>query len=62
MAKKQSFTDKLSKKADDTHCPICDGEKKHVKQVKAVKTDKGNWKFQSRITAVCKCNEKEIYA
>ena len=61
MAKKQSFTDKLAKKTDDTHCSICDSEKKHVRQVKAVKTEKGSWKFRSRQTAVCKCNEKEIY-
>ena len=61
MAKKQSFNDKLSKKTDDTHCSVCDGEKKQVRHVKAVKTDKGSWKFQSRNRAVCKCNENEIY-
>lgn len=61
MAKKQTFTDKLAKKTDQNHCPVCDTERKFVKYVKAVKSDAGNWKFQSRNTGVCKCNEKEIY-
>lgn len=62
MAKKQTFTDKLSKKTDHSHCPVCDAERKFVKHVRAVKSDQGNWKYLSRNVSVCKCNEKEIYA
>jgi C4-type Zn-finger protein len=61
VAKKQTFQDKLKVKTEATHCPVCDAELQYVRHVKAVKTDGGAWKFQSRNTKVCKCNEKEIY-
>ena len=61
MAKKQTFLDKTRHKTENTHCPVCDQPLQYVKQVKAVKTEIGSWKFRSLNTAVCKCNEKEIY-
>ena len=61
MAKKQSFLSKTQKKNEGIHCPVCDVEIKYVKHVKAVRGNNGSWKFRSVNTAVCKCNEKEIY-
>jgi hypothetical protein len=62
MAKKQSFLDKSSKKAMHPTCPVCAGELSYVRHVKAIKSEEGAWKFRSLNTAVCKCNEKEVYA
>jgi hypothetical protein len=61
MAKKQTFQDKTKGKGESSNCPVCDQPLQYVKQVKAVKTDVGAWKFRSQNAAVCKCNEKEIY-
>ena len=61
MAKKQSFMDKTQKKKNDRTCPVCEGEYQFVKHVRAVKTDVGAWKFRTVNTAICKCNEQEIY-
>jgi len=61
MAKKQTFLDKTKKKEDGTHCPVCDIEYQYIKQVKAVKSDTGSWKYRTINTGVCKCNEKDIY-
>lgn len=62
MAKKQTFMDKATKKSSGAQCPICDATFQYVRHVKAVRADNGAWKFQTRNTAVCKCNEKEVYA
>ncbi len=60
MAKRQSFADKLAKKAQVSICPVCNGEITHIKLMKAVKRN-GNWRFTTRQVGVCKCNEAEIY-
>ncbi len=61
MAKRQSFADKSSKKAHVTVCPVCSEERKHVKHVKAVKSEVGAWKVRTANVGVCKCNTAEIY-
>lgn len=61
MAKKQTFMDKTAKKKFAQTCPICSEELHFVKHVKAVKSETGSWKFRTVNTAICKCNEKEIY-
>ena len=61
MAKRQTFADKLTKKAHTVICPVCEGTVQFIKHVKAVKTDSGGWKYRSTNVGVCKCNEKEIY-
>ena len=62
MAKKQSFADKATKKAHSDFCPICKEAFQFVRHVKAVKTEAGDWKYQSRNLGVCKCNQKSVYA
>ena len=62
MSKKQTFEDKLRKKAPDQHCSVCDSSVQYVKQVKAVRADNGAWRYQERTVKVCKCNENEVYA
>ena len=62
MAKTTSFADKTLKKAEKLICPVCEKELQPIKHVKAVKMESGAWKFRAVNTAVCKCNEKEIYA
>lgn len=61
MAKKQSFSDKSSKKAHAMTCPVCQETKQYVRHVKAIKTDAGSWKFRSLNVGVCKCNNTEVY-
>lgn len=64
MAKKaKSFSDKLRKaEHHGTVCPVCGQEYLMVKQVKAIPTEKGTWKFNQNLIRVCKCNEAEVYA
>ncbi|MBU0982522.1 MAG: hypothetical protein KKA42_01530 [candidate division Zixibacteria bacterium] len=62
MAKKQTFLDKTVAKGAGSVCPVCKGEVSYVKQVKAVKSDVGSWKFRTNSIPVCKCNENEVYA
>jgi hypothetical protein len=54
MAKKQSFGDKAKKKG-------AEDDRKYVRVVYAVDTEKGSKRFQNKIVAVTKDNEKEIY-
>ena len=61
MAKRQSFADKSSKKAHTMTCPVCQESYQYVKHVKAVKGDKGAWKFRAQNVGVCKCNNAEVY-
>ncbi len=61
MAKKQSFSDKSSKKSHSMSCPVCQEGFQFIKFVKSVKTDVGAWKFRSQNIGVCKCNHKEVY-
>ncbi len=64
MAKDRSFAAKLAKGAvEGNKCPVC-GEVKNM--IMVVNTDKkeskGSWRFKEKFVAVCKCNEKEVYA
>jgi hypothetical protein len=61
MAKKQSFSDKSSKKAHAMTCPTCSETIQFIKFVGAKKGDKGAWKFRNENVGVCKCNTAEIY-
>ena len=61
MAKKQSFSDKSSKKAHAMSCPVCQETLQYVKFVKSIKTDTGAWKFRTQNVGVCKCNHSEVY-
>lgn len=61
MAKKMSFADKSAKKAQTRTCPVCQETIQFVKHVKAVKGDKGAWKFRSLNIGICKCNSAEVY-
>ncbi|NOY88639.1 MAG: hypothetical protein GXO93_04505 [FCB group bacterium] len=61
MAKKQSFADKSSKRAHTMTCPVCNESKQFIKYIKAVKGEKGAWKFRAVNVGVCKCNSAEIY-
>lgn len=61
MAKKQSFADKANKKSFASTCPVCKDAIQYIRHVKAVKTEVGAWKFNSRNTGVCKCNHEEVY-
>ncbi len=60
MAKRQSFSDKASKKKHVDTCPVCGGEITHIKLMKAESRD-GNWRFVNKPVGVCKCNEAEVY-
>jgi hypothetical protein len=60
MAKKQSFSDKASKKKHSDICPVCESEISYVKYAKAERSGK-NWKFKTMNVGVCKCNHSEIY-
>ena len=61
MAKKQSFAEKSTKKAQTATCPVCQETSQYVRHVKAVKSDSGSWKFRNQNVGVCKCNSAEIY-
>lgn len=61
MAKKQTFLDKTNKLDVSKHCPVCDSTIQRIQHVKAVKGDRGAWKFRTLNVGVCQCNEKEIY-
>jgi len=61
MAKKQSFADKTNKRAHTMTCPVCHESLQFIKYVKAVKGEKGAWKFRTVNVGVCKCNSAEIY-
>jgi formate dehydrogenase maturation protein FdhE len=60
MAKKQSFSDKASKKRHVEVCPVCDNERARVKWIKAVKSDSGV-RYRTVNIGVCKCNQAEVY-
>ncbi|MBK6766835.1 MAG: hypothetical protein IPG71_11150 [bacterium] len=62
MAKKQTFTDKLSKKkgAGAAHCPVCD-EILHPVRVREFVTIGGRRNQTSKMVKVCKCNQTEVY-
>ena len=64
MAKKQDFMSKTQKLAKTGMiCPVCEGAISYVRMVnteKSAKTDA--WRFNQNHVAVCKCNEKEVYA
>lgn len=60
MAKKQSFSDKASKKRHVEVCPVCDMERSRVKWIKAVKSENGV-RYRTVNVGVCKCNQAEVY-
>ena len=64
MAKDRSFAAKVAKATIESNkCPVC-GEIKNV--IMVVSSDKNenkdSWRFKEKFVAVCKCNEKEVYA
>ncbi len=61
MAKTQSFADKAQGKHKINICPVCNGDIQYIKQVRAIKSPTGSWKYRTVNVAVCQCNEKEIY-
>ncbi|KAA3634882.1 MAG: hypothetical protein DWP97_06045 [Calditrichaeota bacterium] len=61
MAKKQSFSDKSSKKSHTMTCPTCGETLQFIKFVGAKKGKKDAWKFRDENVGVCKCNTAEIY-
>jgi len=63
MAKVQSFADKVNKGTKDfsTHCQKCEESYTMIKLIKSEKSEKTNaYKFNQKMVAMCKCNEKEI--
>jgi formate dehydrogenase maturation protein FdhE len=60
MAKKQSFSDKASKKKHVEMCPVCNEAKTRVKWIRAVKSDTGV-RYRTNTLGVCKCNQAEVY-
>ena len=63
MAKQQDFASKAKKASSDntSKCPKCGQPKVSMLYVNSVKTGIGSFKFNRAMTAVCKCNEKEIF-
>jgi len=61
MAKKMSFMDKATKRAQTTVCPVCSEPVQFIKLVRAVKGENGGWKMRPVNVGVCKCNSKDIY-
>ena len=63
MAKKQDFASKTQKSKQGKNCPVCGETYTYVKVVNTVPSDKeGAFRFSEQMVAVCKCNEKEVYA
>ena len=63
MAKERTFASKMLTKAEKRVCPVCEGVIEMVKVVDSVKSEKTDaYKFVGNMTAVCKCNEKEVYS
>lgn len=64
MAKQQDFAEKAKKAAMEkgVKCPKCGGQKVSTLYINSVKTDKSTYRFNRAMVAVCKCNEKEVYA
>ncbi|MCK4856558.1 MAG: hypothetical protein KAT58_01175 [candidate division Zixibacteria bacterium] len=63
MAKRQSFADKVGKKAQATICPVCNQPVEYVKVVDPTyAAAKSSWKFKEKLVGICKCNEKDILA
>jgi len=60
MAKKQSFSDKASKKKHVEVCPVCESSMTRVKWIKGEK-DGVSVRYRTMVVAVCKCNQAEIY-
>ena len=61
MAKKQSFSDKASKKKHIKTCPVCDTELTRVKWIKAERAG-ASVRYRTQNIGVCKCNESEVYS
>ncbi|NOX89421.1 MAG: hypothetical protein GXO77_10370 [Calditrichaeota bacterium] len=63
MAKKQDFASKTQKGKHGKTCPVCGEVFTYVKKVNMLPSQKeGAYGFAEKIVAVCKCNEKEVYA
>ncbi len=63
MAKKQDFASKTQKGKHGKTCSVCGELYTYVKAVNMIPGQKeGSYRFSERIVAVCKCNEKEVYA
>ena len=63
MAKKQDFLSKTQKTKHGKSCPVCGETFTYVKTVKTIPNEKtGAYRFAEQIVAVCKCNEKKMYA
>ncbi|APF16934.1 hypothetical protein [Caldithrix abyssi] len=63
MAKKQDFASKTMKSKHGKTCPVCGEAYTYVKVVNTEPSQKeGSYRFAEQIVAVCKCNEKEVYA
>jgi hypothetical protein len=62
VAKKQTFTDKMSKKKGSgaAHCPVCDEILTPVR-VREFATDGGRRRQVTRMVKMCKCNNAEVY-
>lgn len=64
MAKDRSFAAKVAKGTIESNkCQMC-GELKNVIMVVGSdkKENKDSFRFKEKFVAVCKCNEKEVYA
>jgi hypothetical protein len=64
MAKTQDFAEKAKKALMEkgVKCPKCGAAKVSTMYINSVKTDKSTFRFNRSMVAVCKCNEKEVYA
>ncbi len=64
MAKKQDFASKTMKQTQHGRaCPVCNEYYTNVVAVNMVPSKKeGAYRFAEKNVAVCKCNEKEVYA
>ncbi len=67
MAKDRSFAAKVAKGAEKglkaKKCPQCGELMNVVKLITSEpKKELGSWRFKEKFVAVCKCNEKEVYA
>lgn len=67
MAKDRSFAAKVAKGAKDhlksKQCPKCGEVVNMIKLVTSEENkDMASWRFKEKFVAVCKCNEKEVYA
>ncbi|MDW7681702.1 MAG: hypothetical protein SCK70_14145 [bacterium] len=64
MAKDRSFAAKLAKGTHEgKKCPVCGDVVNMVMMISSEQRDKAkSWRFNEKFVAVCKCNEKEVYA